>query len=82
MDSIIFKETSKLMVTPLMSTLEKHILPYGKVLVRQEEEVKKLYFVAEGNLKVIYLDRAKRNIRHLNIEEKPDNISINRPKTR
>ena len=57
-------------------------MPYGKVLIRQDEEVKKLYFVAEGNLKVIYLDRAKRNIRHLNIEEKPDNFSINRPKTR
>lgn len=71
MESTIFKETSKLMVTPLMSTLEKHILPYGKVLIRQNEEVKKLYFVAEGNLKVIFLDRAKRSIKHLNIEEKP-----------
>lgn len=55
------------MVTPLMSTLEKHILPYGKVLVRQDEDVNKLYFVAEGNMKVIFLDRAKRSIRHLNI---------------
>jgi CRP-like cAMP-binding protein len=71
MESSIFKETSKLMVTPLMSTLEKLILPYGKVLIRQDEEVKKLYFVAEGNLKIIYLDRARRNIKHLNIEEKP-----------
>ena len=44
--------------------------------------MKKLYFVAEGNLKVIYLDRARRNLKHLNIEEKPENISINRPKTR
>lgn len=37
MESTIFKETSKLMVTPLMSTLEKHILPYGKVLIRQND---------------------------------------------
>ena len=35
MESTIFKETSKMMVTPLMSTLEKHILPYGKMLVNQ-----------------------------------------------
>jgi len=56
------------MVTPLMSTLEKHILPYGNVLIRQGEEVHKLYFVADGNLKVIFLDRSKRSIKHLNIE--------------
>jgi len=37
MESSIFKDTSKLMVTPLMSTLEKIILPYGKVLIRQDE---------------------------------------------
>ena len=82
MYSSIFKETSKLMVTPLMSTLEKHILPYGKVLVRQDEEVKKLYFVADGNLKIIYLDRAKRTIKHFNIEEKQENFSLNKPKSR
>ena len=35
MESSIFKETSKMMVTPLMSTLEKHILPYGKMLINQ-----------------------------------------------
>lgn len=35
MESSIFRETSKMMVTPLMSTLEKHILPYGKVLINQ-----------------------------------------------
>jgi CRP-like cAMP-binding protein len=55
------------MVTPLMSTLEKHILPYGKVLINQGEEVRKLYFVADGNLKIIYIDRARRTIKHLNI---------------
>lgn len=27
----------------------------------------KLYFVAEGNLKVIFLDRARRSVKHLNI---------------
>ena len=82
MESSIFKETSKLMVTPLMTTLEKHILPYGKVLVRQDEEVRRLYFVAEGNLKIIYLDRARRTIKHSNIEEKPENFSLSRPQTR
>ncbi len=70
------------MVTPLMSTLEKHILPYGKVLIRQEQEVNKLYFVAEGNLKVIFLDRARRSVKHLNIQQKPDNFSLNRPRSR
>lgn len=76
MESTIFRETSKMMVTPLLSTLEKHILPYGKVLVRQGEDVRQLYFVAEGNLKVIYLDRARRSIRHLNIEDKPEGFHI------
>jgi hypothetical protein len=81
MESKIFKETSKMMVTPLMSTLEKHILPYGKMLVNQGEEVHKLFFVADGNLKVIYIDRARRTVKHLNIEEKPENFSLNKPKT-
>lgn len=81
MESTIFKETSKMMVTPLMSTLEKHILPYGKMLINQGEEVRKLFFVADGNLKVIYIDRARRTVKHLNIEEKPENFSLNKPKT-
>lgn len=80
MESSIFRETSKMMVTPLMSTLEKHILPYGKVLINQGDEVKRLYFVADGNLKVVFIDRAKRTIKHLNIEEKPENFSLNKPK--
>lgn len=80
MESSIFRETSKMMVTPLMSTLEKHILPYGKVLINQGDEVKRLYFVADGNLKVLFIDRAKRTIKHLNIEEKPENFSLNKPK--
>ena len=63
-----------------MSTLEKHILPYGKVLINQGDEVKRLYFVADGNLKVLFIDRAKRTIKHLNIEEKPENFSLNKPK--
>ena len=50
MESTIFKETSKMMVTPLMSTLEKHILPYGKMLINQGEEVRKLFFVADGKI--------------------------------
>lgn len=82
MESTIFRETSKMMVTPLMSTLEKHILPYGKVLLRQDEEVHRLYFVADGNLKIIYIDRAKRSVRHLNIEEKPQNFYLGKPKSR
>lgn len=81
MESTIFKETSKMMVTPLMSTLEKHILPYGKMLINQGEEVRKLFFVADGNLKIIYIDRARRTVKHLNIEEKPENFSLNKPKT-
>lgn len=63
-------------VTPLLPTLIKHILPYGTVLIRQGDEVRHLYFVAEGNLEVMLLDRAKRNIKHLNIEEKPKNFYI------
>jgi CRP-like cAMP-binding protein len=68
MESTIFRETSKMMVTPLMSTLEKQNLAVGKVLLRQDEEVHRLYFVADGNLKIIYIDRAKRSVKHLNIE--------------
>lgn len=63
-------------VTPLLPTLTKHILPYGTVLIRQGDEVRHLYFVAEGNLEVMLLDRAKRNIKHLNIEEKPKHFYI------
>jgi CRP-like cAMP-binding protein len=41
------------------------------VLINQGEEVRRLYFVADGNLKVIYIDRARRTVKNLNIEEKP-----------
>ena len=68
METTIFRDTSKIFVTPLLPTLTKHFLPYGTVLIRQGEEVRKLFFVAEGNLEVLLLDRAKRNINHLNIE--------------
>lgn len=67
METSIFKDTSKMYVTPLLPTLTKHILPYGTVLIRQGEEVRNLYFVAEGNLEVMLLDRAKRTVKHLNI---------------
>lgn len=50
METSIFKDTSKMYVTPLLPTLTKHIIPYGTVLIRQGEEVRNLYFVAEGNL--------------------------------
>lgn len=43
--------------------------------------MRRLYFVADGNLKVIYIDRARRTIKHLNIEEKPENFSLNKPKS-
>ena len=36
----------------------------------------KLYFIGEGNVKLIYIDRSKRNIKHLNIEEKPKNFYV------
>lgn len=63
----IFKDTSKIFVMPLVSTIERITLDYGKALINQGEEVRKLYFIAEGNLQLIYVDRARRNINHLNI---------------
>ena len=64
----IFCETSKIFVTPLLSTLEKKILNFGEVLIRQGDPVCRLYFIGEGNLKLLYIDRSKRNIKHMNIE--------------
>ena len=52
------------------------MLDYGEVLIRQEEEVNKLYFIGEGNLQIIYIDRTKRNVKHLNIEDKPKNFHM------
>jgi hypothetical protein len=37
METSIFRETSKMFVTPLLPTLTKHILHYGTVLIRQGE---------------------------------------------
>ena len=45
LSTTIFSETSKIFVTPLLSTLEKKILNFGEVLIRQGEDVRKLYFV-------------------------------------
>ena len=35
METSIFRETSKMFVTPLLPTLTKQILHYGTVLIRQ-----------------------------------------------
>ena len=59
-----------------MSTLERKTLSYGEVLIRQGEPVNKLYFIGDGNLQVMYIDRSRRNIKHLNIEEKPKNFTM------
>ena len=56
------------------------MLPYGKVLIRQGDEVRKLYFIADGNVEVLFLDRARRNTKHLIIEEKPKRFSIQKNK--
>lgn len=70
----IFSQTSKIFVTPLISALDKRILRFGEVLVRQGQPVRKLYFIGEGSLKLVYMDRSKRNVEHLNIVEKPVNF--------
>jgi len=82
MSSAIFKETSELMITPLMSILNKHQLAYGELLIRQGEDVKRLYFLAEGQLKVIYLDRVRRTIKHLNLEEKVENFHLGKSRSK
>ena len=73
----MFSETSKIFITPLLSTLKKHVLSLGDLLIRQGEILKKLYFVSEGGLQIVYIDRQKKNIKHLNIEEKPANFYVN-----
>lgn len=72
----MFGETSKIFVTPLLSTLEKRILVLGEVLIKQGDPVRKLYFIGDGNLRLVYIDRSKRSIKHLNIEEKPKPFSL------
>jgi hypothetical protein len=37
METTIFRDTSKMFVTPILPTLTKITLPYGTVLIRQGE---------------------------------------------
>lgn len=46
------------------------------MLLRQGDITHKLFFLAEGNLQVVYIGKEKRSIKHLNIEQKPANFMM------
>ena len=72
----MFFDTSKIFVTPLLSILEKTVIKFGEVLIRQGDPVRRLYFIGDGSLKIVFIERSKRSIKHLNLEEKPKQFTV------